>query len=88
MRSEEIIKEVYVRIEKLEAKLSSDKLDDNKKKLLQTEIKEMRKLLQDHENQLSHLRTHNTKTFAFTVILLFTCFFLYMLYILINGKDF
>lgn len=79
---------MYERIDNLEKKLSADKMSDEKRKLIKTEIREMRKLLNQHENQLAHLRTHNRKTFAFTVVLLFICFFMYVLYVLVGGKDF
>ena len=66
----------------------NESLPENKQKLIERELEEVRKLLQTHEDQLAHLRTHNRKTFVFVVALIFIIFTVYMLYILVGGNDF
>ncbi|XP_056635078.1 uncharacterized protein LOC130444101 [Diorhabda sublineata] len=82
-KTEEAIKTTYERIHALEQKLRVGFLEENKKNQIQQELVEVRKLLQTHEEQLAHLRTHNRKTFILAVSLIFIIFAVYMLYILI-----
>ncbi|KAJ8925210.1 hypothetical protein NQ315_001396 [Exocentrus adspersus] len=86
-RTEEAIKHTYGRVVALERKLESETLPESRHKLLETELKEVRKLLRTHEDQLGHLRTHNRKTFIFVVALMFVIFSLYMFYVLVVGYD-
>ncbi|KAJ8985121.1 hypothetical protein NQ317_012772 [Molorchus minor] len=86
--TEEAIKTTYDRLSDLEKKLNNESLPENKQKLIQLELEEVRKLLKTHEDQLAHLRKHNRRTFVFVIALTFTIFTVYMLYILIGGSDF
>ncbi|XP_018570522.1 uncharacterized protein LOC108910419 [Anoplophora glabripennis] len=87
-KTEEAIKNAYDRLNMLETKLNNESLPENKQKLIERELQEVRKLLKTHEDQLAHLRTHNRKTFIFVVALMFVIFTVYMLYILVGGSDF
>ncbi|CAH1961245.1 unnamed protein product [Acanthoscelides obtectus] len=86
--TEAALKSTYCRLETIEHKLKTENLSENKQKLLQQEVEEVRKLLKTHEDQLAHLRTHNRATFVFVVCLVFIIFAVYMLYILVKGDQF
>ncbi|XP_074030201.1 uncharacterized protein [Leptinotarsa decemlineata] len=85
-KTEEAVKSTYERIEKLEQKLRAESLPENKQRVIELELLEVRKLLKTHEDQLTHLRTHNRKTFIFVVALMFVVFTVYMLYVLVGGE--
>ncbi|KAG5888619.1 hypothetical protein JTB14_022635 [Gonioctena quinquepunctata] len=85
-KTEEAVKATYERIEKLEDKLNIESLPENKRKIIELELCEVRKLLKTHEDQLAHLRTHNRKTFVFVAALMFVIFTVYMLYVLFGEE--
>lgn len=81
------MKQTYARVAGLEKQLHDTDMPEEKKKMIRQELEEVRKLLATNESQLAHLRTHNRKSFLFIVCLLFICFTLYVLYVLLFGPD-
>jgi len=79
------IKELNQRIATLERKLTYLNPDSSERKLLATEISEIKKLVQAHEAGLKDLRKNNRKSFLFCVLLIFLIFFIYCIYVLIYG---
>lgn len=78
----------YKRVEDLEKKINSRDLPESKKSDLQRELVEVRKLLSTNEEQLSGLHKQNMKSFYIVVAFAFVCFAVYLLYILVEGRDF
>lgn len=86
-KAEEAIKFLEKRIEDLEDELISKNVPEEKQKMIETELIEVRKTLNTNKEMLSKLHKDNMKSFSFVVILLCGCFTLYVIYILLGGLD-
>lgn len=73
------------RIEDLEVTLKSPTLQPEKRKVIETELNEIKKLLSTNKELLSTLHGHNTKSFALTACLVFGCFLIYGVYVMVYG---
>lgn len=73
------------RIEDLEVSLRSPELQPEKRKVIETELDEIKKLLKTNRDLLKTLHGHNTKSFALTACLVFGCFLIYGIYVMIYG---
>lgn len=76
------------RIEDLEYDLDNKTFPDEKYEEIETELTEIRKLLETNKEMLSKLHKHNMKSFSFAIILICGCFTLYLIYILIFGLNY
>ncbi|KAG4075308.1 hypothetical protein HA402_003099 [Bradysia odoriphaga] len=79
------IEQLMQRIELLETSLKSPNLMDDKRKIMETEINEIKKLLSTNKDLLADLHKENSKSFALTASLVFACFLLYGVYVMIYG---
>lgn len=73
------------RIEDLEDDLITKNFPEEKQSSIETELVEIRKLLETNKTMLSTLHKHNVKSFSFAIVLICGFFALYVLYILIVG---
>lgn len=73
------------RIQLLESSLKSPNLSDDKRKVMEHEINEIKKLLDTNKELLSQLHKENSKSFALTASLVFACFLVYGVYVMIYG---
>lgn len=73
------------RIKILESSLESPNLSDDKRKIMENEINEIKKLLNTNKELLSVLHKENSKSFALTACLVFVCFLVYGVYVMIYG---
>lgn len=73
------------RIELLESSLKSPNLSDDKRKIMVNEINEIKKLLTTNKELLADLHKENSKSFALTASLVFACFLVYGVYVMIYG---
>lgn len=79
------IQELMQRIELLESNLKSPNLSDDKRKVMEHEINEIKKLLNTNKDLLGDLHKENSKSFALTASLVFACFLVYGVYVMIYG---
>lgn len=61
---------------------SSSDMPEPKRQEVQTELIEIRKLLEKNEDILSKLHKENSKTFVFAVLIMFLCFLIYGIYVM------
>lgn len=73
------------RIKVLEKKIQTDEFSEKKKLLAETELKEIKKLVNTNEELLSNLHKENRKTFIISACLVVGGFLLYGLYVIFNG---
>lgn len=73
------------RIQLLETSLKSPSLSDDKRKIMVNEINEIKKLLTTNKELLAELHKENSKSFALTASLVFACFLVYGVYVMIYG---
>lgn len=73
------------RIELLESSLKAPNLSDEKRKIMDTEINEIKKLLTTNKELLADLHKENSKSFALTASLVFACFLVYGVYVMVYG---
>lgn len=52
---------------------------------METEINEVKKLLSTNKDMLANLHKENSKSFALTACLVFACFLIYGVYVMIYG---
>ena len=69
----------------MEKRLESPELSAEKKHEVATELKEIKKLLNVNKELLHGLRKENSKSFILTACLVFLCFLIYGLYVMIYG---
>lgn len=83
--SNDAIEQLMERIKDMENNLKSPSLSNEKRKIIENEINEIKKLLTTNKELLSQLHKENTKSFALTASLVFACFLLYGVYVMIYG---
>lgn len=83
--SNDTVTELMRRVEDIEVRLRSPQLVAEKRKILEQEVCEIRKLLQTNRTLLKQLHNENSKTFALTACLVFVCFLVYGCYVMIYG---
>lgn len=79
------IEQLMQRIDLLESSLKSPNLADDKRKIMETEINEIKKLLGTNKDLLADLHKENSKSFALTASLVFVCFLVYGVYVMVYG---
>lgn len=83
--SNDTITSLLQRIEDLEISLKSPKLPEENRKIVETELIEIKKLLHTNKELLTKLHKENSKSFALTACLVFACFLCYGVYVMIYG---
>lgn len=83
--SNDTVNELMRRIEDIEVRLRSPQLVEEKRRILEREVGDIRKLLQTNRTQLKELHKENSKSFALTACLVFVCFLVYGCYVMIYG---
>ena len=83
--SNEIISTLMQRIQSMESCLKDPNIESVKRKIIETELNEIKKLLTTNKELLSKLHKDNSKSFALTACLVFLCFLVYGIYVMIYG---
>ncbi|EAT44360.1 AAEL001369-PA [Aedes aegypti] len=84
--SNEIIADLRERIRKMERRLTDPQMPEERRKEIETEITEIKKMLETNEEMLHKLHRENSKSFAVAACLFFVCFLVYGIYVLIVGS--
>lgn len=74
------------RITALEERLKSPELPNDKKTAMEMELVEIKKLLTTNKTLLTSLHKENSKSFALAASLIFICFLIYGVYVMIYGN--
>ncbi|XP_015429801.1 PREDICTED: uncharacterized protein LOC107186453 [Dufourea novaeangliae] len=83
---EDALKDSLYRVNVLEKRLKTNLLILAKREQLETELEEVKNVLKKNEEKLQSLRKENTKSFMVAGSLVFACFLLYGLYLMVYGK--
>ena len=74
------------RLDVLENRLKTKLLTMENRERLKSELEEVKDVLKKNEEKLRGLRKQNTKSFMVAASLIFACFLLYGLYLMLYGK--
>lgn len=66
----------------MESRLQSDELPDMKRKEVENELTEIKKLLDKNEEILKGLHKENSRSFVLAVMVMFLCFLIYGIYVM------
>lgn len=66
----------------MEDRLWNDELPEGKRKEIESELVEIKKLLDKNEEILKGLHKENSRSFVLAVMLMFLCFLLYGIYVM------
>jgi len=83
---EESLKDTLHRVEVIERKLKTKLLTTENRERLENELEEVKEVLRQNEKELQNLRKENSKSFMIAACLVFVCFLLYGIYVLIFGN--
>ncbi|XP_029055533.1 uncharacterized protein LOC114882733 [Osmia bicornis bicornis] len=83
---EDTLKDSMYKVDVLEKKLRTKLLTIESREQLETKLEEIKGVLKKNEEKLKYLRKENTKSFMVAGSLVFICFLLYGLYLMIYGK--
>ncbi|CAK9797580.1 hypothetical protein ANTQUA_LOCUS1232 [Anthophora quadrimaculata] len=83
---EDTLAESMHKLDVLEKRLKKKLLTMESREELETKLEEIKEVLRTNEEKLKRLRKQNTKTFMVAACLVFACFLLYGLYLMIFGK--
>ncbi|XP_012522833.1 uncharacterized protein LOC105828843 [Monomorium pharaonis] len=83
---EESLKDTLYRVEMIERKLKTKLLTAENREKLENELEEVKEVLRRNEKELQNLRKENSKSFMITACLVFVCFLIYGIYLLIFGN--
>lgn len=70
----------------MESRLQSDELPIDKRKEIETELIEIKKLLDKNEEILKGLHKENSKSFVLAVMIMFLIFLLYGIHMMMHNK--
>lgn len=80
---EESLKDTLYRVEVIEKKLKTKLLTMENRERLENELEEVKEVLRRNEKKLQNLRKENSKSFMVAACLIFVCFLLYGIYLMI-----
>ena len=83
---EDALKDSLYRVDVLEKRLKTKLLTMENRERLESELEEVKDVLKKNEEKLQGLRKQNTKSFMVAASLIFACFLLYGLYLMLYGK--
>lgn len=83
---EESLKDTLYRVEVIEKKLKTKLLTTENRERLENELEEVKEVLRRNEKKLQSLRKENSKSFMVAACLIFVCFLLYGIYLMIFGN--
>lgn len=66
----------------MESRLQNDELPDMKRKEIENELTEIKKLLDKNEVILKGLHKENSRSFVVAVMVMFLCFLVYGIYVM------
>lgn len=76
------IQQLKSRIETMQTRLWNEELPDGKRKEIENELVEIRKLLDKNEEILKGLHKENSRSFVVAVMIMFLCFLVYGIYVM------
>ena len=85
-KAEDALKDSLYRVDVLEKRLKTKLLTMENRERLESELVEVKEVLKKNEEKLQGLRKQNTKSFMVAASLIFACFLLYGLYLMLYGK--
>lgn len=77
------IKQLKSRVSFMESRLRNDELPDIKRKEVENELTEIKKLLDKNEEILKGLHKENSHSFVLAVMVMFLCFLIYGIYVMV-----
>ncbi|XP_043248127.1 uncharacterized protein LOC143342512 isoform X1 [Colletes latitarsis] len=83
---ENVLKESMYRVDVLQKRLDSKLLTTESREQLEAELEEVKKVLKRNADEIQNLRKQNTKSFMVVASLVFACFLLYGLYLMLYDK--
>lgn len=83
---EDALKDSLYRVDVLERRLKTKLLTMENRERLESRLEEVKDVLKKNEEKLQGLRKQNTKSFMVAASLIFACFLLYGLYLMLYGK--
>ncbi|XP_031826267.1 uncharacterized protein LOC116424255 [Nomia melanderi] len=83
---EDALQDSLHRVHILENRLKTKLLTMENRERLETELEEVKEVLKRNEEKLLSLRKQNRKTYMVAASMVFACFLLYGLYLMIYGK--
>ncbi|XP_011696843.1 PREDICTED: uncharacterized protein LOC105455310 [Wasmannia auropunctata] len=83
---EDSLKDTLHRVEVIERKLHTEVLSIENRERLENELEEVKAVLRRNEKELQNLRKENSKSFMITACLVFVCFLVYGVYLMIFGN--
>lgn len=83
---EDTLKDSLYSVHVLEKKLKTQLLTMETRERLETELEEVKEALKRNEEKLQGLRKQNTRSFMVAASMVFACFLLYGLYLMLYGK--
>ncbi|XP_076649060.1 uncharacterized protein LOC143356900 [Halictus rubicundus] len=84
---EDALQDSLHRVSVLENRLKTKLLTMENRERIETELEEVKEVLRKNEEKLQSLRKHNTKSFMVAGSMIFACFLLYGLYLIIFGNS-
>lgn len=85
-QSQEIIKDTWDRVDKIQKKLNSKLLTIDEREKLEHELEKVQEVLKKNEDILKRLRRKNSQSFMVAASLIFICFLLFGIYSMFFGK--
>lgn len=67
----------------MESRLRNDELPEIKRKEVENELTEIKKLLDKNEEILKGLHKENSRSFVLAVMVMFLCFLIYGIYVMV-----
>ncbi|XP_051175084.1 uncharacterized protein LOC127290511 [Leptopilina boulardi] len=83
---EEILKDFWDRVDKMQKKLNSRLLTIEDRERLELELEKLQEVLKKNEDILKKLRRKNSQSFMVAASLIFICFLLFGIYSMFFGK--
>ncbi|XP_076242364.1 uncharacterized protein LOC143184194 [Calliopsis andreniformis] len=83
---EDSLRDSLHRVDVLEKRLKTKLFTMETRERLETELEDLKEVLKRNEEKLMGLRKQNTKSFMVAACLVFACFLLYGLYLMIFGE--
>ncbi|EZA53501.1 hypothetical protein X777_06975 [Ooceraea biroi] len=81
---EDSLKDTLYRVEVIEKKLRTKLLTTENRERLENELEEVKEVLRRNEEKLQSLRKENSKSFMVAACLVFLCFLVYGVYVMIT----
>lgn len=85
-QTEEILKDTWERVDKIQKKLNSKLLTIDDRERLECELGKVQDVLRKNEDILKRLRRENSKSFMIAASLIFICFLLFGIYSMFFGR--